>query len=74
MSEGAYRHGRLNRFRNARPERGMRTAAIVMNGELGDGPPQMAFIDGNDVIEALAPNRSELLARNGESARGMSWP
>ena len=59
MSVEADRDGRLNRFRNAWPERGMRTAAIVMNGELGEGSSQMAFIDRNQVIEALASNRSD---------------
>src|SRR5687768_16561243 len=52
-------HCRLVRFRKARPQCGMRSAAVVVNHELTNHAPEMSFVHWDQIVQTLAANRPD---------------
>ena len=44
------RNRRLIRFRKSRPQRGVRPAPVVVNGELKKNAPEMAAVQRNEKV------------------------
>jgi hypothetical protein len=58
VSMAAGRNAGLGWFRNARAQRRVGPSAIVMDHEFGKDTAQMALVERNQKIQALAPNGS----------------